>query len=48
MLNIIDEYSPECVGIHEDRQIDVRKIVKSIFSKRWSIFAAMMTLNFSK
>ena len=32
MLNIIDEYSPECVGIHEDRQIDVRKIVKRIFS----------------
>ena len=32
MLNIIDEYSRECLCIHVDRQINAGK-VKKIFSK---------------
>jgi putative transposase len=32
MLNIIDEYTQECLCIHVDRQINARK-VKKIFSK---------------
>ena len=32
MLNIIDEYTRECLCIHVDRQINARK-VKKIFSK---------------
>jgi len=32
MLNIIDEYTRECLSIHVDRQINARK-VKKIFSK---------------
>ena len=39
MLNIIDEYSRECLCIHVDRQINARK-VKKIFSKLIEVHGA--------